>query len=117
MPIAARWRRLAALPPPRGREALPGVYELADADKQTIYIGQSARDVPNRIRAHLEHNPCIAGSLSYWRYRFSRVPQAEEAALLAAYRARHGDLPPCNRAIPQPRNTLRRYQERSRGRD
>ena len=117
MPIAARWRRLAALPPPRGREALPGVYELADADKQLIYIGQSARDVPNRIRAHLEQNPCIAGSLCYWRYRFSRVPEAEEAALLAAYRAKHGDVPLCNRAIPLLRNARRRYQERSRSRD
>lgn len=117
MPIAARWRRLAALPPPRGREALPGVYELADADKQLIYIGQSARDVPNRIRQHLEQNPCIAGSLFYWRYRFSRVPEAEEAALLAAYRARHGAAPLCNRATPLLRNMLRRYQERSRGRD
>jgi len=113
MPIAARWRRLAALPPP----ALPGVYELADADKQLIYIGQSARDVPNRIRAHLEQNPCIAGSLCYWRYRFSRVPEAEEAALLAAYRAKHGDVPLCNRAIPLLRNARRRYQERSRSRD
>lgn len=117
MPITARWRRLTALPPPRGREALPGVYELADTDKQTIYIGQSARDVPNRIRAHLEHNPCVAGRLAYWRYRFSRVPEAEEAALLAVYRARHGDLPLCNRATPLLRNKLRRYQERSRGRD
>lgn len=117
MPIAARWRRLTALPPPRGREALPGVYELADVDKQLIYIGQSARDVPNRIRQHLEQNPCVAERLAYWRYRFSRVPEAEEAALLAAYRAKHGDVPLCNRATPQPRNALRRYQERSRARD
>lgn len=117
MPIAARWRRLASLPPPRGREAQPGVYELADADKQIIYIGQSAQDVPNRIRQHLQNSPCIAARLAYWRYRYSRVPQAEEAALLAAYRTRYGDVPPCNRATPLPRSAQRRYQERSRGRD
>jgi excinuclease UvrABC nuclease subunit len=114
MPIAARWRKLETLPPPRGRDALPGVYELADADKRLIYIGQSARDVPNRIRQHLQKNACVAENIAYWRYRYSRVPQAEEAALLTTYRQRHDALPPCNRATPRMRTTLRRYLERSR---
>lgn len=114
MPIAARWRKLSTLPPPRGRDAMPGVYELADADKRLIYIGQSARDVPNRIRQHLEKNTCVAEHVAYWRYRYSRVPQAEEAALLADYQERYGALPPCNRATPRVRTVLRRYLERSR---
>src|SRR5690606_24484894 len=41
MPILARWRPLANLPAPRGRDAMPGVYELADAEKNLVYIGQS----------------------------------------------------------------------------
>jgi len=114
MPIAARWRKLEALPPKRGRDAMPGVYELADENKQVIYIGQSAKDVPNRIRQHLQ-TPRIAQRLIYWRYRYSRVPQAEEAALLTAYTARHGALPPCNRATQRTRDARRRYLERSRG--
>lgn len=118
MPIAARWRRLDALPPVRGRDALPGVYELADEKRQVIYIGQSAKDVPNRIRQHLavrQEPSCVAAKAVYWRYRYARVPQAEEAALLATYEARFGALPPCNRATPRTRDASRRYLERTRG--
>ena len=104
MPIAGRWRKLSNLPAPRGRDAMPGVYELADAEKRTIYIGQSARDVPNRLRQHLSRPSCVRGRACYWRYEYSRVPQADEA-----------ELPPCNRATPQLRDAQRRYAERTGG--
>lgn len=97
---------------------MPGVYELADEAKRVIYIGQSAKDVPNRIRQHLAGRsgaPCIAERAAYWRYRYARVPQAEEAALLAAFKERFGALPLCNRAAPLQRGALRRYYERTRG--
>ena len=113
MPISARWRKLEALPTPRGRDALPGVYELADEHKRVIYIGQSAKDVPNRVRQHLAKNACIAERARYWRYAYSRVPQADEAAHIGTYRARHAELPPCNRAMPRQREARRRYLERS----
>lgn len=113
MPISARWRKLDALPPKRGRDAQPGVYELADAKKQVIYIGQSAKDVPNRIRQHLGKNPCITERAIYWRSRYSRVPRSEEAALLARYLAKYEALPPCNRAPQRVRDASRRYLERS----
>ena len=93
---------------------MPGVYELADEEKRIIYIGQSAKDVPNRVRQHLAKNACIAERVAYWRYAYSRVPQADEAAHIGTYRARWGDLPPCNRATPQTRGVKRRYLERSR---
>jgi predicted GIY-YIG superfamily endonuclease len=118
VPIAARWRRLDALPPARGREAMPGVYELADEAKRVVYIGQSAKDVPNRIRQHLTGRSgatCVAERAVYWRYRYARVPQAEEAALLATFKSRFGTLPLCNRAAPLPRGASRRYLERTRG--
>ncbi len=92
---------------------MPGVYELADENKRIIYIGQSAKDVPNRIRQHLEKNSCTR-QLAYWRYAYSRIPQAEEAVLIADYLARHGHLPLCNRARPQTRGAERRFKERSR---
>ncbi len=114
MPIAARWRPLATLPPPRGRDAMPGIYELADADRRTIYVGQSARDVPNRIRQHLARSSCIADGAAYWRYAYSRVPQADEADHLARHRSRNGELPPCNEATPRPRGVQRRASERFR---
>ncbi|MFU8887154.1 MAG: GIY-YIG nuclease family protein [Trueperaceae bacterium] len=116
MPIAARWRSLARLPAPRGRDALPGVYELADADRRVIYIGQSATDVPNRLRQHLAAGGCVAELAAFWRMAASRVPQADEARLLAAYEAVHGRLPACNRARPLQRGARRRYRERSSGR-
>lgn len=116
MPIAARWRRLDRLPAVRGRDAAPGVYELADAQKRVVYVGQSAVDVPNRLRQHLAAGGCVAEHAAYWRMAVSRVPQADEAALLAAHRQRFGELPPCNRATPLARDARRRYGERSSGR-
>ncbi len=94
---------------------MPGVYELADAERTTIYIGQSARDVPNRLRQHLASTGCVADRAAFWRYRYSRVPQAEEAALLAAFRRRYGRLPECNRQTPQERDVRRRFVERFSG--
>lgn len=94
---------------------MPGVYEIADRDKRVIYLGQSARDVPNRLRQHLGRNECIREHGCYWRYRYSRVPQADEAALIARYRDSHGGLPPCNRGEALVRNARRRYAERSGG--
>jgi predicted GIY-YIG superfamily endonuclease len=114
MAIFARWRPLDALPPRRGRDAQPGVYELADAERRTIYIGQSARDVPNRIRQHLAADGCVAQHAVFWRTAYSRVPQAEEAELLARHRVRTGGLPACNEATPRPRDAARRWAERSR---
>lgn len=114
MAITARWRTFDALPDKQGRDALPGVYELADEHKKVIYIGQSAKDVPNRIRQHLARAACISEQARYWRYAYSRVPQADEAKHIAGYMHKHGDLPPCNRATPQKRDAKRRYLERSR---
>ncbi len=113
MPISARWRKLDALPPRRGRDAEPGVYELADAKKQVIYIGQSTRDVPNRIRQHLGKNPCITNDAVYWRSRYSRVPRSEEAELLRQYLTKYETLPLCNRASQRVRDANKRYLERS----
>lgn len=115
MPIAARWRSIHKLPPARGRDAMPGVYELADANRCVIYIGQSAQDVPNRIRQHQSRPCCVREHAVYWRYRPSRVPRAEEAELIADHRRRHGSLPRCNLAVPKERDAHARYVERSSG--
>ena len=111
MSIAGRWRALSRLPAPRGRDAMPGVYQLADVDKRIIYIGQSATDVPNRLRQHLSRAGCVAEAAVYWRYEYSRVPQAREAELLAAHVAEHGELPACNTAKPLERDSRRRATE------
>lgn len=94
---------------------MPGVYEIADAEKRTIYIGQSSRDVPGRIRQHLAAGGCVAEHGAWWRMAASRVPQADEADLLATFRDRHGDQPHCNEARPRQRDATRRWRERSRG--
>lgn len=115
MPIAARWRRIDRLPAARGRDPKPGVYEVADADRRVVYIGQSATDVPQRLRQHLAAGGCVAVHAAFWRMAASRVPQADEARLLAEHAARTGELPACNRARPLPRDARRRYAERSSG--
>ena len=96
---------------------MPGVYEIADEDKQTIYIGQSSRDVPNRIRQHLERSTCVSARAAFWRYAHSRIPQSHEADHLRRFRSTHGELPPCNRALPRERDTARRARERMRSDD
>lgn len=113
MPIFARWRPLRTLPPTRGRDPRPGVYELADGDKRVLYVGQSATDVPRRIAQHLARPGPLRERAAYWRMRDSRVPQADEAELLHAHLARFGALPPCNRATPRTRDAVRRWKERS----
>jgi hypothetical protein len=95
---------------------MPGVYELADADRSVIYIGQSATDVPNRLRQHLARGGCVAERAVWWRWRHSLVPQAEEADLLAAFVVRHGRVPDCNEALPRQRDARRRWIERSTSR-
>lgn len=114
MPLFARWRKLENLPKPRSRDAMPGIYELADKDKEIIYIGQSAKDVPNRIRQHLQKNPCIQEHLGFWRYAYSRIPQADEAKHIRLFVEQKQRLPSCNEATPKLRDSLRRYLERSR---
>jgi predicted GIY-YIG superfamily endonuclease len=116
MGLAARWRRIELLPPVRGRDALPGVYQIADEERRVIYVGQSASDVPNRIRQHLQKKGCVAEQGRFWRMQASRVPQADEAALLADHQQRHGTLPECNKAQPKERDATQRYRERSTSR-
>ncbi len=91
---------------------MPGVYEVADASRTTIYIGQSARDVPTRLRQHLSSGSCVAQQAAFWRWTYSSIPKTEEAAHLARYRQVHGMLPPCNRAAPLVRDAERRLRER-----
>jgi hypothetical protein len=93
---------------------MPGVYELADERKTLLYIGQSEKDAPNRIRQHLVRHACLRARAVYWRYAFSRVPQAEEELQLRRYLSRNGALPPCNKSISRERGAERRYRERSR---
>lgn len=93
---------------------MPGVYEIADEDKRVIYVGQSARDVPGRILQHVTGGGCVAEHGVWWRMSESRVPQADEADLIAAHLARHGELPCCNTSTPLRRDGRRRWQERSR---
>jgi len=93
---------------------MPGIYELANEKKRIIYIGQSAKDVPNRIRQHLQKNECIADQLMYWRYEYSRIPQAEEAKHIDLFIAQNGKIPACNKATPKLRDAQKRYLERSR---
>jgi len=113
MPIFASWRILSKLPKRSGRDAQPGIYELADEKKRIVYIGQSAKDVPNRIRQHLKSSACIIEKAFYWRYQFSRVPQADEARQLQNYYIKHGKMPVCNTAKPLEKDISKRYSERS----
>ncbi len=96
---------------------MPGVYELADAERNIIYIGMSEKDVPARLKQHLSRPAPLRELAVFWRYEYSRVPQAREAQLLAEYRAQYGRLPDCNSGKPLERDARRRYRELSSSRD
>lgn len=96
---------------------MPGVYELADAERRIIYIGMSAVDVPGRLKQHLSRPGPLREQAVFWRYESSRIPQAREAQLLAEHVQRHGMLPACNTGKPLERDARRRYRELSSSRD
>ena len=97
MPISKRWSRFNW---DRLDEVLDvyGVYELADANDYTVYIGSG------HLHERLQYwkgsgNPCIrqARKFRYEELLSDRRRRQRERALLKEFKKIHGTLPRCNR--------------------
>ncbi len=76
-----------------------GVYELADTNKNVIYIGRSKKNLRQRISNHVQssQNGCIHAHAVYYRYYRIRASRANERLLFQEYKSSHGLLIPlCN---------------------
>ena len=90
-----------------------GVFEIADAAGQTLYIGTaSARDLfglRGCIDAHFTRTP----SASAYRYEVTSAYLSRWMEILGRYQQRHGFLPPQNRSETLP--SLPRFGENRPG--
>jgi len=79
---------IAALP------AQLGVYETADADRQTIKIGYAGGHEPFGMRSALAAE--LATGAEFFRHEFTHGYMTRWQELLMVYQADHGGLPAAN---------------------
>ncbi len=78
-----------------------GVYELANASEQIIYIGSSGT-IQNRLRQHLSEDAktCIKRNAAKYRIEYRSDYAAEELRLYDAFVKQNGKPPLCNENRP-----------------
>ncbi len=107
-----------------------GVYELADEDQHTLYIGKAGGRSPFGLRGELfrhfstperlaEENwahprtgdtlPSLAGRARYYRYEVNHMYYSRWVECLTRFREDHGRLPVANLEDPEPLPPLGRY--------
>jgi excinuclease UvrABC nuclease subunit len=74
-----------------------GVYEVADKDERTVYIG-SAKDVRARVEEHLMERPasCIRLHAAMIRVEYTADYKFQEQHLRALFRNVNGRDPKCH---------------------
>lgn len=83
-----------------------GVYEIADAEGGTLYLGAAtARDLfglRGRIAAHFSPSAWLrtgGGRAAFYRYEVTTAYLSRHAELLGRYHEEHGGLPPENEPV------------------
>lgn len=95
MAIATKWTRLG-LWAMNSIPKAPGVYELANVQFQTIFMG-SCENLDLRLHQHLyTKDPCLSRA---WHFRYEEHPAPGERVreLLEEYQREHGKPPDCQR--------------------
>ncbi|MDP6604961.1 MAG: hypothetical protein QF664_01695 [Dehalococcoidia bacterium] len=111
-----------------------GIFEIADADQRTIYIGKATGKSPFGIRGELfrhfstaerleglnwshpqmgETLPSIAEGARFYRYEVNHMYYSRWIEALTRYREDHGELPPANVEDPEQPPRLGRYHWKS----
>ena len=94
---ALDWSTVAALP------ESPGVFEIANLVRTTLFIGAATESLLTTVTSHLEVPTAVharAGRL-YFRYAPVEDAQRTQADLLLLYGERHGgELPPAQSKPP-----------------
>ncbi len=107
-----------------------GVYELADADHRTLYIGKAGGRSPYGLRGELFRHfapperladenwshprmgvtlPSLAGRARYYRFEVNHMYYSRWVECLSRFREDHGRLPAGNLEDPEPLPPLGRY--------
>ncbi len=111
-----------------------GIYELADAEQRTIYIGKASGKSPFGLRGELfrhfstperleglnwthpqmgETLPTIASDARYYRFEVNHMYYGRWVEALTRYNEDHGELPPANVEDPEQPPRLGRYHWKS----
>jgi predicted GIY-YIG superfamily endonuclease len=100
MPIAGQWWTFAENIVQYEYDA-PGVYELANAAQQVVYIGASDQ-VRRRLREHLAAPPnsCIRRNAALYRVEYTEHCWRRERELYDEHVRRFGRPPVCNDVRP-----------------
>jgi hypothetical protein len=95
MPLTSPWLPFDRMTITRAGSG-PGVYELADGDDTTLFIGFAGPKTRGGLRGDLEkHLKAAKGATRYRAEATARYLQRYDE-LLAAYAREHGTLPPWN---------------------
>jgi hypothetical protein len=119
---------------PRELPGAMGIFELADAERRTLYIGKAGPRQPFGIRGELVRHfctperlaganwsyhlvgrsfPSIAGRARYYRYEVNHQYYGRWVEALARFREDWGTLPPANLEDPEEPPPLGSYHWRS----
>lgn len=111
-----------------------GIYEIADEQRRTLYIGKAGGNSPFGLRGELVRNfdaeaqmegqnwrhprmgevlPSIAGRARYYRYEVNHQYYGRWVEALTRYREDFGTLPPANLEDPEQPPPLGRYRWKS----
>ena len=79
----------------------PGVYELGDSNKYTVYVGSSI-EVKSRLRRHVNapSDSCIGNKASYYRVEYCSNYEQREVELYDKHVFLYGRPPECNDVRP-----------------
>ena len=107
-----------------------GIYEIADQERQTLYIGKAGGAAPFGLRGELYRHcaqpedlasanwthpqlghsfAALAGRARYYRYELNHQYYGRWIEALTRYREDYGTLPPANLEDPEPIPKLGRY--------
>ncbi len=98
MPITREWEFYITNSPDSVPSTAIGVYEIANEEQETIYIGQG--EIRNRLRDHANSNHgsdyIPVREAWFFRYEVTPYPVSREGELLEEHKRANGRLPKYN---------------------
>ncbi len=79
-----------------------GVYQIADAKGQVLFIGQAGARSPFGLRSELQREAGERGAGCQFRVEVNQQYRTRWFELLMVHQADHGSLPPDNARNPPP---------------
>ena len=139
MRVRMAWTRWEEGANPLDIPGAMGIYEIADEQQRTLYIGKAGGDSPFGLRGEIfrhlgtaealagknwahprmgETLPALTGGRArYYRYEVNHQYYGRWVEALTRYREDHGTLPPANLEDTEEPPRLGRYHWKSEGAD